>query len=47
VNPKSINIGELYGNIDQTTLEWSDGVLGTCIRTFANASTNDIEVVLF
>ena len=35
VNPKCISLGELYGEVDQMTMEWSDGLLAAAIRAFA------------
>ncbi|XP_065071378.1 dynein axonemal heavy chain 6-like isoform X2 [Rhopilema esculentum] len=35
VNPKCISLGELYGEVDQMTMEWSDGLLAAAIRVFA------------
>lgn len=28
LNPKSVTIGELYGEVNPLTLEWRDGLLG-------------------
>ena len=38
LNPKSINMGELYGEEDPLTMEWKDGLMGICVRKAANAS---------
>lgn len=38
LNPKSITIGELYGEVNFMTLEWKDGVLGIAVRTAVQAS---------
>ena len=35
VNPKCVTLGELYGEVDQNTMEWSDGLLAGAIRVFA------------
>ena len=32
INPKSLSLGELYGEFDLTTNEWSDGVLSSVMR---------------
>ena len=46
VNPKSIDIGELYGSSDPNTLEWSDGCLAYSTRNFSSAysGASDSEV---
>ncbi|XP_021206053.2 dynein axonemal heavy chain 6 isoform X1 [Bombyx mori] len=33
MNPKSLTIGELYGEVNLQTLEWHDGILPLCLRT--------------
>lgn len=38
MNPKSLNIGELYGEVDLATLEWHDGILPLCLRTAVQVS---------
>ena len=35
INPKCVTLGELYGEVDQNTMEWSDGLLASAIRVFA------------
>ena len=32
INPKAISMGELYGEVDFTTQEWSDGLASKIIR---------------
>ena len=38
MNPKSITIGELYGEVNFMTMEWKDGVLGMAVRTAVQVS---------
>ncbi|KAL8598268.1 hypothetical protein ACOMHN_035218 [Nucella lapillus] len=35
VNPKCVKLGELYGETDPHTFEWSDGLIATATRRFA------------
>ena len=39
VNPKCIALGELYGEVDENTMEWTDGLLASAIRIFAKQSS--------
>ena len=47
MNPKSISSGQLYGNFDDNTHEWSDGVLAVLYRTAAKDTSPDRNWVLF
>ncbi|XP_078399007.1 dynein axonemal heavy chain 6-like, partial [Cetorhinus maximus] len=35
INPKCITLGELYGYVNQNTMDWSDGLLAQAMRKFA------------
>lgn len=32
INPKALNVGELYGEYNLSTGEWSDGVISSIMR---------------
>lgn len=36
INPKSVSMGELYGEIDVLTQEWTDGLLSSVMRECNN-----------
>ncbi|XP_053624487.1 dynein axonemal heavy chain 6 isoform X1 [Plodia interpunctella] len=41
MNPKSLSIGELYGEVNLQTLEWHDGILPLSLRTAVQCEKTD------
>ncbi|KAG2466381.1 DYH6 protein, partial [Polypterus senegalus] len=41
LNPKSITMGELYGEVNNLTMEWRDGLMGLSVRAAVNDTSDD------
>lgn len=41
LNPKSITMGELYGEVNNITLEWKDGLMALSVRAAVNDTSED------
>lgn len=47
LNPKSITMGQLYGEFDENTHEWTDGVLATYMRECSEDTKPDKKWIMF
>ncbi|KAL5251273.1 hypothetical protein ACHWQZ_G016836 [Mnemiopsis leidyi] len=47
INPKALSLGELYGEFDLNTNEWTDGVLSAVMRKTCSEDTPDEKWILF
>ncbi len=44
INPKAVTMGQLYGQFDADTHEWTDGVLAVYMRQAAQDTHPDKQV---
>ncbi|XP_057699654.1 dynein axonemal heavy chain 6 isoform X1 [Corythoichthys intestinalis] len=46
LNPKSVSMGELYGEVNSLTLEWRDGLMALSVRDAVDNATDDHKWVI-
>ncbi|XP_074253751.1 dynein axonemal heavy chain 6 isoform X3 [Saimiri boliviensis] len=46
LNPKSITMGELYGEVNNLTLEWKDGLMALSVRAAVNDTSEDHKWII-
>lgn len=47
LNPKAVTMGQLYGEFDPNTHEWTDGVLACHMRTAAEDTSSAVKWLMF
>ena len=43
INPKAISKDKLYGKLDNTTLEWTDGIFTSILRKIINSYSSKVN----
>uniref|UniRef100_A0A667W9Y7 Dynein axonemal heavy chain 6 n=1 Tax=Myripristis murdjan TaxID=586833 RepID=A0A667W9Y7_9TELE len=46
LNPKSVTMGELYGEVNTLTLEWRDGLMALSVRAAVNDTSDDHKWII-
>jgi len=46
LNPKSITMGELYGEVNKLTMEWRDGLMAMTVRKAVQVNYSDDDIII-
>ena len=46
MNPKSVSIGQLYGDFEKVTRDWHDGILATTVKNAVNDKVGDTHWIM-
>ena len=46
MNPKSVSIGQLYGDFEKVSRDWQDGILATAVKESAACKANDTHWIM-
>ena len=47
LNPKAVTMGELYGEVNSMTQEWTDGLVPTLVRMAVSDDSDNLNWVVF
>jgi len=47
INPKSVKMGQLYGEVNPVTQEWTDGLVPTLVRMSVNDESDSFNWIIF
>ena len=47
LNPKALTMGELYGEFNEVSHEWTDGLLASTVREVVKDTTSDLKWIVF
>merc|ERR1719193_1241289 len=47
LNPKCVSMGELYGEFNELTQEWADGLASSLLRVAVEDESEDVKWIVF
>lgn len=47
INPKAVNLSELYGEMDPISHDWMDGLISYRVRECAEKTEKDLQWIVF